>query len=243
MKINFTILLLIITGFLYSQDTTYLDSTYETVKQNQIAKYFQVEEYDSSDSSTYTIKRYLISSGQMVYWQSYLKENKKSKFHGDYKEWYENGQIRYDIKYNLGKIEGQLLTYWKNGQARRSDNYKNDIFIDGVCWDSLGNVVPHTTYETKPEFIGGMDALAKFLGKNINYPQKAIRKGIEGLVYVKFVIEKNGEVSSVQIAKGAHKLLNKAALEVVKKMPKWSPGTREGAFVRVSFTLPINFKL
>ena len=75
------------------------------------------------------------------------------------------------------------------------------------------------------------------------YPKKARRKGIEGRVIVKFIVEKDGEVSDVKVVKGAHPMLDDEAQRVVESMPAFLPGMQRGKPVRVSYHLPFNFSL
>lgn len=100
-----------------------------------------------------------------------------------------------------------------------------------------------TVVEQKPEFVGGNKALIQYLAKNIKYPKQAKKKGIQGRVFVSFIIEKDGSVSHAKILKGIGGGCDKEALKVVEQMPKWIPGKQSGENVRVAFTLPINFKL
>lgn len=97
--------------------------------------------------------------------------------------------------------------------------------------------------ETLPEFPGGNEALMKFISKNLKYPKSAIKDDIQGKVYVKFIVDKNGFVKDAHIAKGVREDLDKAALDVVNKMLQWKPGTQKGKTVEVKFTLPIAFRL
>lgn len=100
-----------------------------------------------------------------------------------------------------------------------------------------------TIVETMPSFPGGEEALFKFLGKNIDYPQMAADAGITGMVYVTFVIEKDGSVSDARILKGIGGGCDEEALRVVKQMPKWSPGKQRGKSVKVQYNLPVRFIL
>lgn len=88
-----------------------------------------------------------------------------------------------------------------------------------------------------------MSALMKWLSNNIRYPEAAQQNDVQGRVIVKFVVEKDGSVSQAQILKGVDKDLDKEALRVVNKMPKWQAGKNNGVSVRSYFTLPVNFKL
>jgi TonB family protein len=97
--------------------------------------------------------------------------------------------------------------------------------------------------EEAAEYPGGMDALRTFLMENLVYPQEARQRGIEGTVFVSFVIGLDGELSDFTVVKGAGEWVDEAALNVVKKMPAWSPGKQSGKVVKSRFVLPINFKL
>ncbi|MDE6650515.1 MAG: TonB family protein [Muribaculaceae bacterium] len=97
--------------------------------------------------------------------------------------------------------------------------------------------------EQQAEFPGGMAALMKWLSSNIRYPEAAQQNDVQGKVIVKFVVEKDGSVSQAQILKGVDKDLDKEALRVVNKMPKWQAGKNNGVAVRSYFTLPVNFRL
>lgn len=101
----------------------------------------------------------------------------------------------------------------------------------------------YTVVETMPEYPGGMDALIEYLGGNINYPEQAKDEGIEGKVIVNFVIEKDGSVGETKVLSGIGGGCDEEALRVVSEMPDWSPGMQQGKTVRVSYNLPISFKL
>jgi TonB family protein len=98
--------------------------------------------------------------------------------------------------------------------------------------------------ENQPEYIGGQKAMTDFLLKNVNYPENDKKNGIEGTVYVSFIVEKDGTVSEVKAIRGVNVSLDNEAIRVVKLMSKkWKPGTQKGKAVRVQFNLPIKFKL
>jgi protein TonB len=97
--------------------------------------------------------------------------------------------------------------------------------------------------DDKPEFPGGEDALKAFITANVDYPEEAKKNRITGKVFVSFVIDKEGKVVMVKIAKGVDPSLDKEALRVVNSMPAWKPGKHEGKLVKVKFTVPIAFAL
>ena len=98
--------------------------------------------------------------------------------------------------------------------------------------------------EQQPEFPGGMRALMDYLKKEIRYPKKCSASGIEGRAFVRFIVDKNGKIKKVVLFKSSgNQLLDKEAIRVVKKMPRWNPGKNKGKEVNVRLTLPVNFKL
>lgn len=99
-----------------------------------------------------------------------------------------------------------------------------------------------TVVEDNPQFPGGEKARQKYLQENIYYPKEAREKGIEGIVYITFIVEKDGSISNVEVLRG-HELLAEEAIRVVKAMPRWQPGTQRGKPVRVQFNMPVRFSL
>jgi protein TonB len=97
--------------------------------------------------------------------------------------------------------------------------------------------------EKMPEFPGGMKALLALLSKNTRYPQSAAETGIQGTVYLSFVVEKDGNVSNIKTLRGIGGGCNQEAERVLSLMPKWKPGNQVGKPVRVSFNVPVVFKL
>ncbi len=97
--------------------------------------------------------------------------------------------------------------------------------------------------EKMPEFPGGEAALYKFLRENIQYPRTAREAGISGIVYISFVVEKDGSLSSVAVLRSPHALLSEESLRVMALMPAWNPGHQRGKAVRVQFGLPFRFTL
>ena len=97
--------------------------------------------------------------------------------------------------------------------------------------------------EQQPEFPGGQQAMYKWLGDHINYPPVAAEEGVQGKVIVEFVVSKTGAVENVRVLRGRHPALDKEAIRVVKAMPNWNPGRNNGNPVKVTYTLPVTFKL
>jgi protein TonB len=97
--------------------------------------------------------------------------------------------------------------------------------------------------EQMPSFPGGQAALMQWLNSNMNYPTIAAENGVQGRVIVQFVVEKDGSVTDVHVAKSVDPSLDKEASRVVKAMPKWIPAKQNGSAVRVKYTVPVTFKL
>lgn len=97
--------------------------------------------------------------------------------------------------------------------------------------------------EQMPAFPGGMTGLMNFLSKNIKYPKEAQKKGLQGQVIVRVVIDTNGNVTSPQIIKGVDPILDAEAIRVVSLMPRWQPGKQKGQPVNVRYAIPLMFRL
>ena len=94
-----------------------------------------------------------------------------------------------------------------------------------------------------PQYPGGDKALMKFLVSNMQYPIEAARNNIQGRVIVSFLVMTDGSITDVKIIQSVHLLLDKEAIRIVKRMPKWIPGTRDSEPVNFYYSLPITFRL
>jgi len=118
---------------------------------------------------------------------------------------------------------------------------------------SVEDTTVYKTVDVMPEFIGGDEALQKFLFSNIVYPKEArgvdakgkkINDGMQGRVLVRFVVTKDGSINDVAVQKSSgYPVLDEEAVRVVKSMPKWKPGKQDGKAKNVLFLLPIDFRL
>jgi TonB family protein len=108
-------------------------------------------------------------------------------------------------------------------------------------------IAPKNIYmdvESMPEFLGGQQAMMKFLAENIQYPVIAQENGIQGRVICQIVIEKDGSITNVKVAQSSGEtFFDKEAIRVLTSMPKWKPGRHRGELVRVLYTIPITFRL
>lgn len=100
-----------------------------------------------------------------------------------------------------------------------------------------------TIVEDQPAPKGGMAAFYEYVGKKLKYPAQARRMGIEGKVFVEFVVDKDGTITDVKAIKGIGAGCDEEAIRVIQASPKWNPGKQRGRPVKVRMILPITFKL
>jgi len=126
------------------------------------------------------------------------------------------------------------------------DNYTNQVESTSNLPAEYENQMADSIYsqpEIMAEFPGGQEQLIKYIMDNVKYPEVAKEKGIQGKVFVQFVVDKKGKVCEANVVRGVQELLDKEALRVVNTMPDWKPGMDKGTQVKVQFTIPINFRL
>ena len=97
--------------------------------------------------------------------------------------------------------------------------------------------------EEMPSFPGGNGALMSYLNSNVKYPVVAQENGVQGRVIISFVVERDGSISDVKVARSVDPSLDREAQRVVKSMPRWTPGKQNGQTVRVKYTVPVVFRL
>lgn len=105
-------------------------------------------------------------------------------------------------------------------------------------------VVDYVDYADKqPEPIGGYEAFYKFISKNIKYPSQARKLGVEGKVFVRFIVDEQGEVTNLKIIRGIDAGCDAEVLRLMEKSPKWNPGKQRAKPVKVRMVIPIIFEL
>ncbi|MBR2194116.1 MAG: M56 family metallopeptidase [Salinivirgaceae bacterium] len=149
------------------------------------------------------------------------------------------------VGYNLDGTECVLVKE-ADGKVRRLS--ADEMGVKGISIPLENREIPEDEIfiivEDMPEFPGGEEELRKFIAENVEYPEDAKAQKQEGKVFVKFVIDKEGNVRDAEIVNGTRfESLNNEALRVIKSMPQWKPGKQRGQNVNVSFVVPINFQL
>jgi TonB family protein len=100
-----------------------------------------------------------------------------------------------------------------------------------------------TVIEESAMFPGGQEELMKYISENLRYPQQARETGTQGLVYVTFVVERDGSLTDIKILRDIGSGCGEEAVRIVKSMPKWIPAKQRGKAVRMQFNLPVKFTL
>jgi TonB family protein len=118
----------------------------------------------------------------------------------------------------------------------------NDLTIAADTTPAKSDKV-FTSVEHVPEFPGGLDAFIAFISKNIKYPAEARQNKVQGRVIISFIVEEDGALSNVHVARGIGYGADEEALRVIKSSPNWKPGTQNGHLVRVAYSVPISFSL
>lgn len=102
---------------------------------------------------------------------------------------------------------------------------------------------PRVFVEEMPEFPGGVGELLRFVMGNIIYPEEALQNNIQGKVFLKFVVNKDGSVDRIEVTKGVDPALDKEAVRVINLLPKFKPGKQNGVPVPVWFAIPVAFQI
>ncbi|MBQ1874964.1 MAG: energy transducer TonB [Paludibacteraceae bacterium] len=124
------------------------------------------------------------------------------------------------------------------------EEVKEEVKVEEDKRDEVDENVVFKVVETMPSFPGGEQALMRFISDNVRYPAIAQENGIQGRSICQFTVEKDGSITDIQVIRSSgDETLDKEAKRVIKSMPRWTPGKQRGKAVRVSYTIPINFRL
>jgi len=201
-------------------------------------KLFCIKQYTEPKSETsaddYKIISVLDSSGNTIvtdgngYYKGYDKDFRTITEEGGVKNGERDGQWK-------GKDLGLKLTF--------EETYQDGKLLSGSYKDNSGNTAHYTQRFKEPEFPGGVEKLYAFLGREIMYPVYAREHNIEGTVILSFIVEKDGKIEKIKVLSPVYDEIDQEAIRALKRAPKWNPGLAYGIPVRVSYTLPVKFKL
>ena len=183
------------------------------------------------------------SSGKISWKNPILEECIERLKDGTYKEWYKSGQLKKNVEYKEGKMNGNYTSFWENGKIKRVEIFDSDKSVEGKCFDQNGKEIKYTVMEQMPEFPGGSERFMKFMIQNLKYPGQMMKEEVQGMVIAQFVVGEDGSLSDIKIIRSLHPALDEEAMRVISKMPNWKPGAVEGEPVSVRVTLPVSFIL
>ena len=187
--------------------------------------------------------------------ESWFKDDKQVGFE---KTYYESGKPRLVLHYepdqktkyiHFWSIDGNELLAEGQGTVTPDPTRKNDSYLDIQDSFVVANYsvtesdTIYTVCEKMPEYGNGLEQMYKDISRNVQYPKGARRKGIQGIVYVGFVIDKRGNVQGCKVIKGIEEECDEQAKMAVCKLDKWHPATHNGKPVKIRFVLPVKFKL
>jgi len=236
MKKPIIFLLIILSAFSsLAADTLYfrLSNPWNTVKDVN-GKYLR-KAVLTADSSWLTLD--YNQSNILVARSYYADTNFKRKLfcHSYYDE--EKGFLNQVKCYDNGQLHGLQIGYGPNGDTLWTETYDHSHFVTTKSYVSFSKI------ETESKFPGGDAGWRKYLSENFHYPEKAIRKKIQGTVIVQFIIDKEGKVTNVQVAKPVDPLLDAAAIQLIQSSPDWIPAVQNGRKVSSYKKQPIVFQL
>lgn len=224
-----------------AQDRKFLDKNLQEVTDTSEAKYYEEVAFSGSGADAVKTNKTYTLAGQLIKEESF---NEKTKFiDGASKEWFEDGKIAKTSHYINGSLEGEFRSYYKTGELRRIDTYKDGKLIQGKCLTKAGADTTYYPYEASAAFPGGLQELGKYINANLKYPVSAQRKNIQGKVLVQFIVNPDGSLSGTRVFKPVDADLDAEALRVISRMPKWKPAVKEGEKVSQRLVFPITFSL
>jgi protein TonB len=141
-----------------------------------------------------------------------------------------------------GLRDSTWTTFDLDGLKKYEEFYDNGKFLRGVAWEENGTVIEYDVIQQNAEPIGGLPEMYKLVTKNIKYPKAARKEGLQGRVYVQFIVEKDGALSDIRSVKPIGGGCDEEA-ERVLALTKWKPAKVRGKLVRQKMVLPISFKL
>ena len=151
---------------------------------------------------------------------------------------------RFELPVEAGNVLQISFAGYKTVEVKvAADEKEQDIVIvmSGEKPSAGGQVFQIA--EEMPSFPGGIDECMRYIARHVKYPAISIENGAQGIVSVRFIIEKDGSISNPKIAQGVDEYLDKEAMRVIMSMPKWKPGKQRGVAGGAQFTLPVKFRL
>lgn len=237
-KTLFLALTLFLFGTVYANDTLYfhLSNPWNTVK-SPTGKYLRkcIQENDYYHCWDYNNKNLLIT-------ESYYSDTnftRKLLCHKYFNE--TKGFLEQTRCYLNGRLHGYFVDYNEKGDTTAYQVYENGAVVKEWSSEPAENTKVFEMIEEHAEFPGGQSAWLSYLGDHIKYPKALKKEKVAGQVIAEVVVDATGYVTTVEIIKGLHPLLDEEVIRVIKKSPKWKPAKQNGRNVPLTFRQPINF--
>ena len=236
------VVLIVLYSPAHANDTLYfrISNPWNTVKDTQ-GKYLR-KAIHTSDSGWLTLD---YNAQHILVARSYYTDTifkTKLYCHSYYNE--AKGFLEHVRCYKNGQLDGISTGFNEKGDTLWTETYNQSYHVSSKYYpgyDPPGIIF--TKVEVESEFPGGRAGWAEYLSKNLRYPQKAIRKRIQGTVVLQFIVDKEGKVSDVSVILSVHPLLDNEAKRMITESPNWTPATQNGRKVKSYKKQPIVFKL
>lgn len=189
-----------------------------------------------SQNGIKTDKKYF-KNGNIRFEITFQEKGNKKIREGKSSFWYNTGELKNIINYKRNKLNGERISYWKNGEIKRKDFFKKGKLKNGKCFDENGNEVEYYDFEIQPEFPGGKKAFNDFIKKYLI----SNNSNTKGKLILQFTIETNGKTSNVKILTDTNPSLQNEVKNMLDSMPIWKPAKQDGILVKVKRTIPVNF--
>jgi len=244
-----------------AQDTTYFDNVWNPTTAAKAYFYrtkakkdgvWQVSDHYVTGivqmTGTYTDDSLKVRQGEFVYqdtvghvFHRHIYVNGKSE--GPDLWYYPDGKMQIKGQYSNNKKTGEWLGYYPDGKLSARAAYDTGRQVSMVAYNEDGSENGSVTvFMRDAAYPGGQTEYMRFLNHNLRYPDKAVKRNIEGIVVVAFKISKEGKISDIAIAQSVDKLLDNEALRVMRLMPDWMPAIMGGVLTEAYPRQPVVFK-
>ncbi|MET4107058.1 TonB family protein [Hymenobacter sp. UYP22] len=165
------------------------------------------------------------------------------KLQGIVQAWYPSGRPHWQLAYQNSQRHGALRAWYPSGRLMRLETYRNGQPTTSRCYTRAGRDTAWFAFERPAQFVGGDQALRTWLTRNLRYPASDLRNQVEGIVRVRFVLDKQGRVQKPEVIKGISSSTDTEVLRLLKIMPAWQPAVVAGRAVAVPYELPVEFRI
>lgn len=221
----------------------FLDSTWHVLPSANRAVYRRETEW--RDSTAGEVRDYYLSGTLQS--REEFENIRQRRYHGVSEYFDKNSQVTTHAEFAHGKRNGEFRLYYPGGQLKRRERYADDARSGaGECFAPSGQPVPFFEYEVMPRYSqgdGGFATIVQAISHNFRYPKDARRAGIEGRVFITFVVTSLGTVADVQVKETLFPSIDAEAVRAVYQLKHFVPGQQDGKPVKVSFTVPITLRL